>query len=147
VVILAFNLLYALVMGNILESTGIQLKERGDILSALNEEPIIFVYVLVPIIVLTEEFFFRLPLMFLTDAQPKTILIGAIFLSTIFGFTHGGWQQLPVQGFLGLILCLVFLKCGGIKEKPGKAFLSSSFVHFTFNWLLLTIALVDFTHI
>jgi membrane protease YdiL (CAAX protease family) len=137
IMIIAFTLFYAFLMGNILESAGIHLKERGDILSFLQEMPVIFMCIVIPIGILIEEFFFRLPLVFLTKAAPKIVLIGTICLSIAFAYIHGGWQQIPVQGFGGLIFCLVFLKCGGLQENPWKAFFSSYFVHIAFDWILL----------
>ena len=146
-IILLCQLLYSWITVNILEGIGIQLNKSNDALVLfVKQEPLFFMGIFLPICAMIEEFFFRLPLIFLCGKQPKMILLGAIILSMIFGYAHGGWQQIPLQGFCGMILCLVFLKCGGLHEKPGKAFLSSSFVHVAFNWSLFTLAMLDLTH-
>lgn len=84
---------------------------------------------------LLEEIVFRLPLaLFISaDESLRAILGFAIILSVSFGLAHGYLTCVLMQGVVGLNLCLLFLKCGGLKGNYTKALLSSATAHFLFN--------------
>jgi hypothetical protein len=145
-IILIVNLLNAFLSIGFIYFIGIHTDGRPDIEAFMRSMPITFMCILLPIFVMSEEFFFRLSLMFFVHKQPKVIFMSAVFLSALFGYAHGGIGYILIQGFSGLMLCLVFLKCGGLQEKPGKAFRSSSAVHLIFNWIILTPLLLGLTH-
>ena len=104
----------------------------------LMEHPIFFLGLLLPLLAAIEELFFRFPLvLFLcSDAPPRILLLLVLLLSIVFGRVHGSWGNVLIQGVMGVVLCMVFLKCGGMQKKYGKAFLSSTFVHFTYNFVV-----------
>lgn len=110
--------------------------QRFDYL--IKEHPVLIMSLL-PLFAAIEEFIFRLPLILFIwkNAQPKTMLMIMIFLSVIFGLGHGGWVGVPIQGVMGFIFCLVFLKCGGMQKKYMKAFFSSTGVHFAYNFIVI----------
>lgn len=97
----------------------------------------ILIFSLLPLMAAIEELIFRLPLrIFLKrNATPVTLCVVTLVLSFFFGYGHGGWIGVPIQGVVGIIFCVVFLKCGGFQKKYWKAFLSSTAVHFAYNYI------------
>lgn len=65
--------------------------------------------------------------------QSRLILIIAIISSIGFGIIHGNFLNIFQQGIGGLILSIMFLKCGGFQGKYVKAFLTTSTAHILFN--------------
>lgn len=109
----------------------------------LIQERVIFLFVLLPLLAAIEELIFRLPLVIFIkcNAPLGTIALAAILLSFEFGLAHGGWIGVPVQGIAGIVLCTVFLKCGGLQKKYLKAFFSGTFVHFAYNFITISLFL------
>ncbi len=67
---------------------------------------------------LFEELIFRLgflfvPIQIFSNSAPLPIFTAVVWSSVIFGYMHGGFKKVPLQGVSGLILSVVFLKCGG----------------------------------
>jgi len=92
-----------------------------------------------------EEIFFRfIPLYFARLLTKKTsiILFVAIISSIIFGDLHGNAWHIFLQGISGFILCVVYLKCGGMQGKIIKPLSCSTLSHFGFNSFLTLLALV-----
>ncbi|OGZ06680.1 MAG: hypothetical protein A3D65_02040 [Candidatus Lloydbacteria bacterium RIFCSPHIGHO2_02_FULL_50_13] len=123
--------------GALLNIFGVPLRDETTLLIYLEESPIVFLFLVLPSLALLEEVFFRLPLAIFIAARghPMVIFVVAIMLSAIFGYAHGGWWQIPLQGVSGFMLCIIFLKCGGLQNKYGKALLSSSCIHLISNWI------------
>lgn len=69
-------------------------------------------------------------------------LVVAISFSCWFGFLHGGIVNIGFQGFLGLILSVAFLKCGGLQRHYLMALMSSMALHAAFNFFVAAIALL-----
>lgn len=88
---------------------------------------------------LFEEVMFRLlPIYFiLTRDLDKYILHAIIISSIVFGYIHGSALNILTQGFTGMILSIVFLKCGGFFEDFAKGTLSSTFAHVIFNLVII----------
>lgn len=83
-----------------------------------------------------EEFAFRfipLALTFLIFGRSRMVLVAALLSSIVFGYLHGGYDLMFTLGFMGLMLCLVFLKCGGMNGSVIKGFLCSFLAHFSVN--------------
>jgi len=79
--------------------------------------PFVLLLIVLLLIAILEELVFRIaPLGILAwhGAHTSTLLVTAAVSSVIFGYMHGGLANIPVQGLSGLILSLLFLKCGGI---------------------------------
>ena len=92
-----------------------------------------------------EEFLFRfLPLVAIlqiTKNAPKNdgwVLGVTIASSMLFGYLHGGVPFIFLQGVLGFLLSVVFLKCGGFQGKFLKAIVASSLCHLAFNLLIVS---------
>lgn len=68
----------------------------------------------------------------------KTMLV-ALGTSILFAFAHGGIQHLLFQGVGGMLFSLVFLKCGGARDRLLKATGASSTTHILFNATLFAI--------
>ena len=92
-----------------------------------------------------EELRYRLlPFVLARRWQSKTVLIIALFTSSaIFGWSHGNFslERLPEvlhKGVPGLILGLVFLKCGGMNDKLVKPLICCSLVHFASNFITVS---------
>lgn len=91
---------------------------------------------------ISEEIVFRFfPLHIVVEIikNPRVVLIVAIIVSIIFGYLHGNWQKIFLQGITGFVLSCVYLKCGGFQKRWLKALAASSLTHILFN---LTLALI-----
>ena len=94
-----------------------------------------------------EELFFRFTPLILAYRFGKKVLrhpivavVAMVIISSIhFGYLHGGFKHVFVQGIGGIFFSLVFLKCGGLKRDYGRAILSSSLAHFVYNATLFTL--------
>lgn len=96
-----------------------------------------------PVLVLVaviEELIFRLaPLavaLFFFRRRPIPLLAIALAVSVCFGFFHGNYLNIFMQGTSGFLLSLLFLKCGGFNGHIVKAFGTSSLAHFLFNGIV-----------
>lgn len=96
------------------------------------------------VVALAEEIFFRLPLAWAIKVfgESKWTLVSAVALSTAFGLAHGHVLNIFVQGVSGLILCAIFLKCGGLQKKYFKALATATLAHAFCNTLLLIAAIL-----
>jgi len=102
----------------------------------LTTETLVLVTVIAPII---EEIIFRVIPLSVTIFIFKTswpILVVAIVSSFIFGHTHGGYEFIPIQGVLGITLCVVFFKCGGLQKKKIKATGATMLTHSIYNGIV-----------
>lgn len=87
-----------------------------------------------------EEMFFRYFLLTIF-AKSLGIRVGYIYMlfcSAFFGFCHLYFIQSVLSFFLGYILCLVFLKCGGANGKYFQGTVCATIVH-TFYNLYITV--------
>lgn len=87
-----------------------------------------------------EEYVFRLvPLKFVLNRNigfeelTKVVLV----VSAFFGYIHGGIEHVFIQGLGGIVLSVVFLKCGGLNKNYRKAYICSTASHYSFNMILL----------
>lgn len=85
-----------------------------------------------------EELFFRWPLALFLEksARPMFVLLAALLSSVIFGYAHGGWINIFIQGVFGFVLSLVFIKCGGNSKNFWKALGSSFAVHYAYDLIV-----------
>ncbi len=90
---------------------------------------------------LIEEFFFRLPLVLVIclPGSSSWVIWAAIALSIIFGWMHGNFYCIFAQGVMGFVLCLLFLKCGGLQGMVWQALLIVALVHLLKNWFFIAI--------
>lgn len=98
----------------------------------------LFFLVLLGSVFLEEVVFRFIPLVLAVKrwgASPK-VLVVAVVVSAAFGFAHGGFAHIPVQGVGGLFLSVVFLKCGGFAGRFRKALAVSTLYHFVFDAIL-----------
>ena len=89
-----------------------------------------------------EEALFRLPLAAITYklGKSRVVLLAILLSSVIFGLLHGGFICIFIQGVSGIILCAVFLKCGGFQENARAGFLASVLTHYLCNVVLIWLA-------
>jgi len=81
-----------------------------------------------------------IPLFIAFATKKKYVILATVILSSItFGWVHGSWANIPVQGVAGLIFCCVFLKCSSFGRNLGKGLLCSTAVHAGFNLILVAI--------
>lgn len=93
-----------------------------------------------------EEFFFRLiPFLFYMELAYKLcpsvtperlfrgLIVISIVTSMVFGVMHGAYYKIAIQGVGGLILCVVFLKCGAIRKDFFVGLLSATAAHTLYN--------------
>jgi hypothetical protein len=92
-----------------------------------------------------EELLFRAPLAIPValrlDRALAPLVVG---LSMLFGWAHGGGvPHVIVQGGVGLVLSLIFLKCGGLHDRPIRGWLCSTASHGLYDsaiWLAVFFA-------
>jgi len=96
---------------------------------------------------LVEELIYRAPLLLLNLAGQGRVncsaLLLAVVLSVMFGVDHGNWQNIFIQGFGGLLYCLLFFKAGGISGNFFRAITATTGMHFLHNGV---IALIQLAH-
>ena len=109
----------------------------SDDLEFLIQNHPILLFSWLPFFAAIEELIFRLPLRIFIkrNVNFSTLFVVSVTLSVLFGLAHGGWIGVPAQGIMGLMFCVVFLKCGGFQKKYLKAFFSSTLVHFVYNFI------------
>lgn len=93
---------------------------------------------------LREEFVFRvLPFgalwvlwAFLYKKQPPLSLALALVLVTsiVFGYIHGGFGNIFIQGFIGAVIALVFLLWGTYGRTPLRGMLAIVLLHGSYNF-------------
>ena len=90
-----------------------------------------------------EELMFRAPLMLVVGSgrYPSLVAVAAIALSCAFGYVHfGGISSIPVQGILGIMLSVMFLKFGGANRKLWKPLFCTTFAHLATNLAIFFVA-------
>lgn len=93
---------------------------------------------------LMEEFLFRVPVGIAAEFLGKSawvIVPMVIISSVIFGWIHGSYHRVFLQGVGGVLFCILFLKCGGLSGNYPKALASSTIAHALFNGALVIISL------
>lgn len=122
----------------VLNIVGVQLP-NSKALEALTQNHTVLFFSLLPLFAAIEEAIFRLPLrIFLKrNLSPRRLCVVVIILSVLFGLGHGGWSGVPIQGVMGVVFCVVYLRCGGLQKKYWKAFLSSTGVHTLHNCIVI----------
>jgi hypothetical protein len=73
----------------------------------------------------------------LTGVANWTLIFISIGSSVLFGYIHGGWFTVPVQGVGGVVFCAAYLKFGGLEGKWLPPLLGSWAVHASFNIMLV----------
>jgi len=93
-------------------------------------------------VAIQEELLFRvLPLGFgrFITKDPRVLLwMIVIPTSILFGFVHGSVWNILIQGVGGMILCIVYLMCGGYQGKILKPFFMTSAIHCVYDTIIVT---------
>lgn len=120
---------------------GIQIS-ISDVLSPAAVSSLYFFIFLAAIAILEEIVFRFFPLHTVVGMikKPRAVLFVAIIVSIIFGYLHGNWQKIFLQGMTGFVLSCVYLKCGGFQKRWPKALAASSLTHILFNFTLVILA-------
>lgn len=89
------------------------------------------ILVAVLLVAILEEMIFRAPLyLFVVWGGPRIATAAALVSSILFGWMHGGFGNIPIQGIGGIIFCIVFFKCGAMQRKFIRGLSSSITTHF-----------------
>ena len=139
----------AIILFNILEPMGIidtssTSSNVEDIDSIISKGYTLMILLLI-LAAFTEEMMFRFPLVLFNNGERYKQLIAVIGFSILFGYIHGNVYNIFMQGFGGLILSIVFLKCGGSDPFKIKnvliGILCSTTVHATFNIIVISLTI------
>lgn len=110
-------------------------------IDTLSEKGYIIIVLILFISALVEELMFRFPLVILNNNR-NIQFIAIVLFSILFGLVHGDIYNIFIQGSSGIILSIVFLKCGGSDPFNNKnvliGLLCSTTVHATFNIITIT---------
>ena len=134
-----FSIIYGLTAGFIAEKiTG---RHCTVDFGPINALPLIFFSASLFFSALAEEIFFRAPLVYVASIfqSIKITLIAAAIFSIIFGMLHGGLRNILIQGVMGFLFSMSFLKCGGFHGKVFKPLLSATSAHFLYNFIIFFI--------
>jgi membrane protease YdiL (CAAX protease family) len=106
-------------------------------------------------LVLGEEILFRLPLSLAVKllkrwerARNYTLIALVIILSVAFGLAHGDGSFasrclfVPMQGVMGVVFCVFYLKCGGFNGKIWKPLLLTWALHVMLNSQLFALEII-----
>ena len=90
-----------------------------------------------------EEFLFRcLPVFIALHSkknQARHLVAWGIFSSFfMFSFAHGSVLNMCIQGLVGIVWFLLYLKCGGLQGNHLKAVIATGTVHGFYNLSLIT---------
>jgi membrane protease YdiL (CAAX protease family) len=94
-------------------------------------------FILLWIQVFAEECVFRLPLWFFRKNSILTIFIMAILLSSVFGYLHGDFKNILIQGMMGFVLSILFFKLGGIQKNYVNALFFTTLSHYLYNVFII----------
>lgn len=149
--IVAVSLAWNFVMLIILNFLGMLAPAEGaqGIAQSATGWPIwIIVFFTLFILAFMEEVLFRFPLFFVAlivfgKKWPLSVnLWSIVILSAIFGYLHGNWINIFIQGVIGVFLSFAFLKGGALAVRPGKGLLISTTAHFLYNAAVTILFLV-----
>lgn len=102
---------------------------------------IIGTMIFIPLGSILEELIFRAPLSIVGKVSPGkwAPIVSAVISSVIFGYIHGGFATIFMQGVTGIILSFAYLKAGGQHGKFWKPMGVSILIHTLFNWVVMGI--------
>ncbi len=149
--IVAVSLCWSLGMVTVLNFLGIRVVAQGaqEIIPAVTGWPIwIIVLFTLFILAFVEEVLFRFPLFFVAlivfgKKWPLSVnLWSIVILSAIFGYLHGNWINIFIQGVIGVFLSFAFLKGGALALRPGKGLLISTTAHFLYNAAVMVLPFI-----
>ncbi len=100
---------------------------------------LLFLFLGIPLNSILEELIYRMPLTLICRVWPghHVSLWAAVTSSIIFGCVHGGIATLPMQGVLGIVLSLSYLKCGGMEGKFWRPYAVTVTIHTLYNFPLI----------
>jgi membrane protease YdiL (CAAX protease family) len=134
---ITFELLYAYTAYTIFSLLGVDFSSRE-----INKKiPISEWYspIILATLAIYEEALFRLPLAAAAMKWGKSwlIIMAAALISIFFGYLHGGFSFILIQGVGGFILSIIFLKAGGFNGKIIKPLIASSTAHLLYNGVIV----------
>jgi hypothetical protein len=137
--VVVFNIIYSLIAAFTLSMIWVDLPENK-----LQVEASVIFFAMVLVMAGLEELVFRMPLaVVIFFKMPKWVLIFTICgLSALFGYLHGSFVNIAVQGVAGVAYSGLFLLAGGLERKFARAYITCVLTHFSFNSILLAFILL-----
>ncbi len=132
------HLLLAIGAAALLVQLGLKMHRAGSGTHPIN----LAIIPLLIVVAFNEECFFRFaPLAFATTIGNRSVIVvAAVLSSAIFGWLHGDWMNLFVQGVGGLFYCIVFLKCSSFGKDLRRGLCCSTAAHAAFDLLIVALA-------
>jgi len=96
-----------------------------------------------------EEVIFRLGPIWvarrLFHASTRSTVVVILIVSACFGYIHAGGHAwfIAIQGVLGVMLSVVFMKCGGLQGRYAKALIASTATHTVHNTIVTLIIVLS----
>jgi len=102
---------------------------------------------IVVLVVIIEELLFRLPLALVIKRYGVSwhVIVSAVIVSVIFGCGSGYKWNIFFQVISGMFMCLLFIKCAGVKNNYFRALVATSIYHLV--WIFLAFELLLVCHI
>jgi hypothetical protein len=91
--------------------------------------------------ILKEEVIFRLIPLGIAILYSRVSYLTLFMLamsSMLFGFVHGSWANVFLQGVDGVCLAIVFIKCGAAQNQLMRGLFWSTAAHLLFNGIVIT---------
>lgn len=113
---------------------------ENEVIRGIFELPLPSLFFMLVQFAFFEEVIFRLPISWIVKTSDKK-LSGVIFASAVFsllfGLAHSYVFSVFLQGVLGFLFCILYLKCGGFEGKILKPLIVTTLTHATYNFLLV----------
>jgi len=95
----------------------------------------VFLFLIIPLMAVLEEVAFRfIPIYILVKYFEKYTIPVMVIVSCLFGYLHGGWEHVLIQGFGGIGLSLMYIK--GLSVNHPFALTITSITHTIFNFTI-----------
>lgn len=135
--VLLIDVIYSAALSMLLTNSNVDVGSNVVLENFVRTSSLIQVIWYFVIAALAEELMFRAPLYLPARfGFHKATVICLVVFAVAFGFAHGGIINIAAQGVGGILLGVVFLKCGGMQQKFFKALLASTSYHALYNCLL-----------
>jgi membrane protease YdiL (CAAX protease family) len=142
----ALGLLWIIIASIGIDALGYSLPDSTGkkIIGMIRTIPLPILLILLVSTVVTEEAAFRLPLALILNKKSSllNILVAASSSGLLFGVMHGSVLNIFIQGSVGFLWALLFIKTGGTRGRYVEGFFWVVFMHFLYDSFLLAFVVV-----